>query len=127
MKKIALAGLLALGIIAMSEQQASAWINCRFGIGLNWEFQSGGNHCLWGAWHNGQVPGPEAYGYVPAYYYGGPVQQFMPPMPTPVSPQKSSLDAPGPVYAGQYGSPYYFATYPRPVYYYAMPTYYYGR
>ena len=36
MKKILAAGLLAICLIAVSHQQASAWVNARFGIGLNW-------------------------------------------------------------------------------------------
>src|SRR5262249_43942034 len=75
MKKIALAGVVALGIVALSQQQASAWVNAKFSIGLNWQWQCGNNNFLWGAWHNGQVPGPEAFGSGPVftpmapYYY----------------------------------------------------------
>ena len=40
MKKIVpLAGLIAVSLMAFSQQQASAWVNQRFGIGLNWEGQ----------------------------------------------------------------------------------------
>jgi hypothetical protein len=120
MKKIALAGLIALSLIALSQQTASAWVNVRFGIGLNWQWQSGGNNFLWGALHNGQVPGPEAFGGyygsgqaapMPYYSYSAPMPQF--------------YNAPAPAYAGQYQSPYQFANYPRQVYYYPTPSFYY--
>jgi hypothetical protein len=60
MKKFLTAGVLALTVAAFSQQQASAWINCRFGIGFNWNWSCGGNSILWGAYRNGQPPG---YGY----------------------------------------------------------------
>jgi hypothetical protein len=117
MKKILAIGILAITAIACSQQQASAWINSRFGVGLNWDVQSGGNNFLWGAFHNGQPPGPEAYGFgaPPSYPYYGP------PMHAPFA-----YDAPSfqPAYAQPmpmqqpYGQPFQFATYQRPVYYY---------
>ena len=62
MKKIVFAGLLAISAMAIPQQQASAWVNSKFSVGLNWDMQSGGNNLLWGAWRNGQPPGPEAFG-----------------------------------------------------------------
>ena len=62
MKKALAIGILAITAIALSQQQASAWVNTRFGIGPNWEYQSGGNNWGWGAFRNGQPPGPEALG-----------------------------------------------------------------
>jgi hypothetical protein len=59
MKKILVLGALALSIGLLSQQQASAWVNCKFGVGLNWNWQSGGNNFLWGAFRNGQPPGPD--------------------------------------------------------------------
>ena len=58
MKKLVASGLLAVALLATSQQQASAWINARFGIGMNWEFSSGNNCLLGGLWSNGQAPGP---------------------------------------------------------------------
>jgi hypothetical protein len=66
MKKILVLGALALSIGLLSEQPASAWVNCKFGVGLNWNWQSGGNNFLWGAFRNGQPPGPDC-----AYPRGG--------------------------------------------------------
>jgi hypothetical protein len=130
MKKIALAGLIAISMIAVSQQHASAWVNSRFGVGLNWSWQGGGNNILWGAVKGGQPPGPEAFGdgqyysHAP-YYSAAPTQQFNAPMPQYVVPQS----APSASYAQPQGtSLYQFANYPRPVYYYyyyPAPAYYY--
>ncbi len=117
MKKIVLAGVLAVCAMAISQQQASAWVNSRFSVGLNWGLQSGGNNFLWGAWKNGQPPGPEAFS--PGY---APQMQAFPPAPHGYAPMQQAA----PTQTGyQYGSPYQFANYPRPVYYYPAPTYYY--
>ena len=62
MKKLVLAGLFAIALIALSQQQASAWVNQRFSVGLSWSRQSGGNNFGWGAYRNGQPPGPESFG-----------------------------------------------------------------
>src|SRR5262245_35413722 len=48
MKKFLTAGLVASALMLASHQQVSAWTNFRFGIGLNVEWQSGGNSFLWG-------------------------------------------------------------------------------
>jgi hypothetical protein len=134
MKKIALAGLVAISMMAITQQQADAWVNSRFSMGLNWQRQAGGNNFFWGAWRNGQPPGPEAFGtegawpnyvapmpshhsYAPMPQYQAPQQAYYPPAPAPQA-----------NYAGEYSSPFQFATYPRPIYYYPDSTfYYYGR
>lgn len=90
MKNLLLAGVLALVVGAVSEQQASAWCDTKFSIGLNFQHASGGNSWLWGAFKNGQPPGcpdcincapncPGAYyrnivnyGVPPAFGQGGP-------------------------------------------------------
>src|SRR5688572_5482034 len=86
MKKILMTGLLAISALALSQQEASAWINSRFGIGLNWDWLSGGNSFLWGAWRNGQPPGPEAYGMP----HGAPRHAMTPPY---VAPQQQGFSA----------------------------------
>ena len=127
MKKFVLAGLVALSVMAITQQQASAWINSRFGIGLNWHTQSGGNQILWGAWRNGQPPGPEAYGYgghhhqhssMPTFYappaggfYGSAPYQ---------APMQGSFTQPT-SYGYYYTSPFQFANYTRPSYYHYYP------
>jgi hypothetical protein len=132
MKRIVLAGLVAVGMMAIGQQHASAWVNSKFGVGLNWDVQSGGNNLLWGLWRNGQPPGPEAFG-------GG--APFVAPMPQPYAQSYAPQYAPMPLayapqtaeppVAMQYMSPYQFATYQRPepvyYYYYYYPTPYYGR
>jgi hypothetical protein len=130
MKKIVLAGLAALAVIALAQQQASAWVNARFGVGLNWQRQSGGNNLGWGLYRNGQPPGPEAFGGVfspsnpaPPYFGGTPAPQTYPAHSA--APQGY---APQTVYyppTEQY-APYHFASYPRPTtyYYYPAPAYY---
>ncbi len=57
MKKFLAAGALALAVVALSQQQAPAWVNCQFGVGVNWHYQSGGNNFCWGVFRNGQPPG----------------------------------------------------------------------
>ncbi len=84
MKKILALGTLALSVALCSEQQASAWLNCKFGIGLNWSWQSGGNNFLWGAFRNGQPPGPE--GAYPGQHPGGPGPGYPPPGTFPTTP-----------------------------------------
>jgi hypothetical protein len=125
MKKIAVAGLIAIGLIAIVQQQASAWVNHRFSIGLNWHRQAGGNNFLWGAYRNGQPPGPEAFGgplsaaHMP--HYGAAPMQMAPAQtyaPQTVAPPASQ-------FAGQQSSPFTFASYPRETYYYyPAPAYY---
>ena len=70
MKKILSIGLLTVCALAISEQQAHAWVNAKFSVGLNWHLQSANNNVFWGMWKNGQVPGPEAFG--PGGGGGGP-------------------------------------------------------
>jgi len=74
MKKILTAGLLALSAALITDQQASAWVNAKFGVGLNWNWQSGGNNFLWGAFRNGQPPCPDVA--QPGAYYGGAQNTF---------------------------------------------------
>jgi hypothetical protein len=104
MKKILLASLLALGVLSLSQQQASAWVNAKFGVGLNFAWQSGGNCFLWGLAkgepHPGSAYAPGSshdvpYAFEPIFYqpdnsafYGahvGAMHDFAAPAPTPVS------------------------------------------
>ena len=80
MKKFLMMGLMALGIAAASQQQASAWIKFNISAGFNISFESGNNTWLWGAFHNGPYMGgyPDFghgfhgdYGYPMGYDYGG--------------------------------------------------------
>ncbi len=80
MKKLLSMGLLTVCALAVAEQQAQAWVNSKFSIGLNWQTQAANNNFLWGVFKNGQVPGPEAFG-VPGHGSGnfGPGGGYMPP------------------------------------------------
>jgi hypothetical protein len=119
MKRFFVASLFAIGMLAITQQQASAWVNSKFGVGLNWDLQSGGNQFFWGAWRNGQPPGPEAFNagpYQPTYR--GPVFQPGPNFGAAAMPH-GSFDAQSfePPYAGQYQAPYagqYQSSYPAP-------------
>ena len=81
MKKFILSGMLALGLTAASGQEAKAWVNFKFGVGMNMSLQSTeitssqgafpqrptprprslrhpGGHPGYGGGHPGFVPGP---------------------------------------------------------------------
>ena len=122
MKKVFVAGLLAICLIGATQQQASAWVNARFGAAINWEWQTGGNSVCHGLWKNGQPPGPNYMSSAPFGAY-----------PQYGAPQFSYSQVETPTYAStytppsmNYASPYTFAAYPQPAYYYSAP-YYYGR
>ncbi|MBX9677709.1 MAG: hypothetical protein K2X38_03015 [Gemmataceae bacterium] len=63
MNRLAFAALASLAIVVASSTPALAWKSSKFGIGLNWERQSGNNNFLWGMHRNGQVP--EGFGGAP--------------------------------------------------------------
>jgi hypothetical protein len=65
MKKILGLSLLAAFVFLATERPAQAWIDCKWSVGLNWHWQSGGNNLLWGLYRNGQVPGPWGDGLIP--------------------------------------------------------------
>jgi hypothetical protein len=56
-KKSLVIGLLALGLSALSQQQAAAWTKFNFSVGLNLSWESGNNNFLWGLFRDGQAPG----------------------------------------------------------------------
>jgi hypothetical protein len=71
MKKLLGLSVLALTLVAVTGQKASAWTNFNFGVGLNLSWQAGNNSCCWGLWNNGPV-GVEGAG--PGYW--GPQKPF---------------------------------------------------
>jgi len=117
MKKVLVSGLLAICVIALAQNQASAWINTRFGVGFDWSYQSGGNNCLWGAWRNGQPPGPEyfgsnqGHGHHHGHYYSHSHHHAQMPIEMPMA--QPAYAQPTMSY-----SPYQHTNYPAPVYYY---------
>jgi hypothetical protein len=90
MRKILVMGVMALGLALASEQTASAWVNFKFGAGVNWNWQSGGNNFLWGLFRNGQPPAPDCppgYGYGPGVGHGYPGPgPYGPSFPGPIPP-----------------------------------------
>jgi hypothetical protein len=140
MKKLLAASVLALALVAGSQQPASAWCNFKFGVGLNMEFSSGNNNCFWGMFKSGQVPdgsgyspfvGGSPFGYAggpfggynsPSPYYASPDPGFTAPAPTPLPAH------PGPAsQTGAYASYYYPQTAPanynQPANYYQYANY----
>src|SRR5262245_61790462 len=57
MKKMIAMGLAAMALLAVAQQQASAWSKCKFAIGMKFGFEGGGNSILWGMFKGAQVPG----------------------------------------------------------------------
>src|SRR5437879_642869 len=63
MKKILVLSVSALTVLAISGQNASAWSEFKFGVGLNLAYKGGGNNILWGAYKSQQPPAPGYPGY----------------------------------------------------------------
>jgi hypothetical protein len=87
MKKFLLAGLVAVSLVALSQQYAAAW--CKFGMGasFNVTYQSAGKHL---SWSSEQAPAPPCcdpghgqYGYMPPGFTDptGPMSSYVPPPP----------------------------------------------
>jgi hypothetical protein len=75
MNKAILTAGLALLISAWFVEPADAWINWKFGVGVNWSHQAGGNNFAWGMFRNGQPPAPTPpgpHGYHPGFMPQGP-------------------------------------------------------
>ena len=107
MKKLLVASVLALALVAGSQQTASAWSHFKIGIGMNVDWSCGNNNLLWGAYRSGQVPeghgGPLDGYYAPAPIpYGQP--GFYAPSPTPVQRQTG----PAASQLASYPAPYYY-------------------
>ncbi|MBM4072755.1 MAG: hypothetical protein FJ271_28085 [Planctomycetes bacterium] len=71
MQKSILTAGLALLLSAWFCEPAQAWRNAKFGVGLNWSHQAGGNNLLWGFFRNGQPPAPTPPPH-PGFMPGGP-------------------------------------------------------
>jgi len=57
MKRMMVTGVLALAALAFTGQQASAWCKFGLGVGLNLNWESGGNCFAWGLYKSGPPPG----------------------------------------------------------------------
>lgn len=62
MKRFMTVCALAVAILGLSQQQASAWKKFGFNIGMNINSESADNSALWGAYRNGPVPGSKGHG-----------------------------------------------------------------
>jgi len=124
MKKFVVASLMAILIACASQHQASAWINSKFGIGMNWSYASGGNSFGYGLIRNGQPGGPEffhSHTAVPAYPQPGccVTQPAAPIVPAP------QVHCPAGAAAQPVAAPANASQSLRPVYPYRYPTNYY--
>jgi hypothetical protein len=73
MKKLLVLTVLALSVLALSGQQASAWSKFKFGVGANISWTCSGNSLLWGAYQTSPLPGGgDPYGYPGPIGYGDP-------------------------------------------------------
>jgi hypothetical protein len=72
MKKMIVAGMLALAMTAVAQQEASAWCRFNFNTGINISYESTGCCYGWAFYHKSNPP-PCGYGYPSPYcgYYGG--------------------------------------------------------
>jgi hypothetical protein len=69
MKKVTILSALAVAALALTCQDAFAWKQFKFGVGMNLEGSAGGNNLLWGLYKSQQPPSP-GYGGFPGGYPG---------------------------------------------------------
>jgi hypothetical protein len=146
MKRLAIAGVLALGLMACSQQRASAWTKFNFSAGFNISYESSGfcfSSCC--NWYSPPCPygGPgfSGFGGFPDYGHDGlaayapeaataPASTFTAPKPTPASgspaPKATSYSGTQPVSYSYYGQGSYGYGGYGPGYYQA-PSYWYDR
>jgi hypothetical protein len=149
MKRLAIAGVLALGLVACSQQRASAWCKFNFSAGFNISYESSGfcfsscfsgysNPCPYGGCGFSGYGGYPAGGgydalaadsaYAPAAAaVTAPASNFTAPRPTPSaapSPSASSYMGTQPVSYSYYGQGGYGGYTPG---YYQAPSYWYDR
>ena len=60
MRRFLIACVVALAVMAVQEQKASAWCNFNFSAGVNLSWQAGDNCYLWGLCKSGPYPGTQA-------------------------------------------------------------------
>ena len=153
MKRMIVAGLLALAALVGSQDRASAWVKWNFNAGINMNYEGGGNSILWGLYQTSPSPGCGVPGYMmqpapfnnsncctavvnPALQYpasGCPAPVYPPVPVAPVAPAPAlphpTPVAPASVHAVSYTAPNYIQYY-QPYtgqYYGQAPSYWYGR
>jgi hypothetical protein len=122
MKKMLWLGALALPLLAVSEQAASAWCNFKFSCGFNLEWSCANNSFCCGLWKCAPPPVPCCMPPVPPWF--GPVAH-----PPGVFGYDLGYDAAAPtgIHPVQYDTPWYGGSGYQPVNYYAPPSYWYGQ
>lgn len=120
MKKFALVCLLALPVVALSQQEAAAWTKFRLGFSFNTSYESGGKKLSWVS----DQP-PPGY-FCPQMFYGynaqGHAMNTNQPMPA-----AADATTPAKVQPTVYPANWYYQSYYQPVnYYYQAPSYWYG-
>ena len=143
MKRMIVAGLLALAALVGTQQKASAWCRWNFNAGINWNYEGGGNSLLWGLYQSSPAPGCGVPGCVlqgapfnntnccqampgPALAYPG--YSVAPVAPAPAAPHPTSAPAAQTaVHPASYSTTGYYP-YDQPNYYSGqVPSYWYGR
>src|SRR5262245_21970186 len=66
MKRFLVASILALGLMAWSPNEASAWSKFNFNIGLNISYEAADTNFLWGLFRSG----PHPFAGQPGYFEG---------------------------------------------------------
>jgi hypothetical protein len=140
MKRYLVACALAVTLVAMADQQASAWSKANFSVGLTYNREASENNFFWGLFRNGPHPYASAnsgYGYggyggnggyaTGGYYTPGPaVGSPLPTLPAPgqsapISPTNQSSTPTQQI--GYYN--YNYQAYPTTGYY-SVPSYWYN-
>jgi hypothetical protein len=134
MKRYLVACGLALALLAMADQKASAWTKTQFSIGLHYSREASENKTLWGLFYNGPHPAVTSdhgngYGYggqAAPYYYQAPANGgSLPTLPAPASSAPAAVNQSS-ARAQQIGYyNYNYQTYPTTGYY-TVPSYWYG-
>jgi hypothetical protein len=128
MKKLLMVCVLALGVLAVSSQPASAWSKFRASIGASISYDGSGNCLLWGAARGAPLPGHPylPQGYFGSYLPGGCCDYGAYPcsQPVPVSTGDKAKVTPVEYWYGQGNQPvsYYYSGAG-----YGVPSYWYGR
>jgi hypothetical protein len=70
MLRVLIATLTTLGLLAATQQEASAWHKTKFNAGINISAEGAGNTALWGLWKSGPMPCSMQDGACPRGYGG---------------------------------------------------------
>lgn len=126
MKKFLSLSIVAVALVAVAQQEASAWSNIKFGAGVNMSWQTGDNTLLWGLFRNGQIPPPPGFGapHLPPGMPVPPMGPGGPPHPAEFYGAQQNISAPAQMQQNvraSYQQPVY--SMPAPGYQYYSPAY----